>query len=185
MAADNSAAVSQQQPAQEQPVSNSQLRDNQSTATTQQQSGNKPTQQQPVDNRQLSLNQSTKAAQQQQVTTTTSINNLFGPALQLNVGAEGVCQRRPPQNLQQQLVLAKSSCEDKALRLGAAPPPSWVPSLAIPIGGGGGVGTTSTQRREEKEYNMAHQMSSKASALDKKTHRNPSELVQTAETPEL
>ena len=126
-------------PSQQRQLSSSQSATASSGTTSQQQ----PTQQQPVHNRELSHNQSTKAAQQQQVTTTTSVNHLFGPALQLNVGAEGVCQIQPTKQL-----VPAWSCRTKSLRPAAAPPPSWVPSLAIPIGGGGGVGTASTQRRE-------------------------------------
>ena len=53
------------------------------------------------------------------------------------------CQIQPTKQL-----VPAWSCRTKSLRPAAAPPPSWVPSLAIPIGGGGGVGTASTQRRE-------------------------------------
>ena len=93
MTTDSSTAASHQQP-----VSNSQLRDNQSATTTQQQSGDngqlttkssatvnqqQAAQRQPVDNRELNSNQ---------LTTTTSINNFVGPARMINNHcAEALC----------------------------------------------------------------------------------------------
>ena len=41
-----------------------------------------------------------------------------------------------------------------ALRPGASPPPSWVPSLAIPIGGGERVGTTTTTTKRRSHQGV-------------------------------
>ena len=198
MTADNSTAVSQQQP-----VSSRQLNSSQSAATSQQrqlsssqsatassgttsqqqpakgqpvsssatqkQSGsNNQLSRQPVDNRELSHNQTTKAAQQQPVTTTTSVNNFFGPAPMINNHRAEGVCQMQPQH--------------HITTTGHQPGPQQE-AKALQAGSGAPIddsaaslcllsswGSVWEHQHNEEKCNMTHQKSSKASAFNTCTH---------------